>query len=347
MVSPSLAGTGIALPGAIDQQELFDEWFVPRWAPGRASRFVWRRSGVETRHAVIDPRVEDVSSWSTAARMRRYVDEALPLGKSAIEEALQRSGVGAGDVDSFTVVSCTGYATPGLDIRLAQDLGMHAGVRRTVLGHMGCHAALPGLGVGADAVAAHGGVALVLCLELSSLHGQPPDGDPEQAVVHAIFSDAAGAMVLTPGGPGLEVVEIAAATDWASQDAMTWTVTDTGFRMTLSPEVPRLLGTGLRDHVAALLGRNGLAVEDVAHWAIHPGGPRVLDVCAEQLGLDDAAMEPSRATLREHGNASSATVVLVLDRLSRDRPPAPGEPVVAMAFGPGLTLYAALLRQRP
>lgn len=346
-MSAHVAGIGLALPPAIDQRELYDEWFVPRWAPDRQSRFVWRRSGVETRHAVIDPRQEDVASWSTAARMRRYVDEAMPLGVEAIRNALDAAGARASDIDSFTVVSCTGYATPGLDIGLARDLGMHAGVRRNVLGHMGCHAALPGLGVGADAVAVHGGTALVLCLELSSLHGQLPDDDPEQAVVHAIFSDAAGALVLTPAAPGLEVVEIAALTGEASQDAMTWTVTDNGFRMTLSAEVPRLLASQVRGHVEGLLSRHGLRLDDVGHWAIHPGGPRILDVCAEELGLDDAAIEPSRATLREHGNASSATIILVLERLCRDVPRAPGDPIVALAFGPGLTLYAALLRERP
>lgn len=341
---PRIAGIGLATPPSIDQQELFDTWFEPRWAPDRVGRYLWRRAEVATRHCVVDPRSEDISNWSTADRMRRYIDEAMPLGKLAIAAAIEQSGVPAAEIDSFTVVSCTGYATPGIDVLLAPALGLRPTVQRTLLGHMGCHAALPGLAVATDSVRAHGGTALLLCLELCSLHEQPPDGDPQQAVVHALFSDAAGAMVVRPGGRGLEVTEISSITDWASRDAMTWTVTDTGFRMTLSPEVPRLLAAQVRAEVDGLLARHGLAVGDVAHWAIHPGGPRILDVCADELELDETAMAASRATLREHGNCSSATIVLVLERLLRDLPPASGDPVVAIAFGPGLTLETALLR---
>jgi alkylresorcinol/alkylpyrone synthase len=342
---PRISGIGLATPPSIDQRELFDTWFEPRWAPDRVGRYLWRRSEVASRHCVVDPRSEDISRWSTSDRMRRYVDEAMPLGKLAIDAALAQSGATAADIDSFTVVSCTGYATPGIDVLLAPALGLRPTVQRTLLGHMGCHAALPGLAVAADCVTARGGTALLLCLELCSLHEQPPDADPQQAVVHALFSDAAGAMVVRADGPGLDVVEIASITDWASRDAMTWTITDTGFRMTLSPEVPRLLAAQVRGQVDDLLARHGLVVGDVAHWAIHPGGPRILDVCAEELDLDGTAMAASRDTLREHGNCSSATIVLVLERLLRDRPPGPGDPVVAIAFGPGLTLETALLRQ--
>ncbi|MCU1459052.1 MAG: chalcone and stilbene synthase domain protein [Actinomycetia bacterium] len=341
---PRVAGIGVSTPPSIDQQELFDSWFEPRWAPDRVGRYLWRRAEVDSRHCVVDPRSEDISHWSTADRMRRYVDEAMPLGKAAIGAALEQSGVAPAAITSFTVVSCTGYATPGIDVLLASSLGLQPRTRRTVLGHMGCHAALPGLAVAADSVTAHGGTSLVLCLELCSLHEQPPDADPQQAVVHALFSDAAGAMVVRDDGPGLEVVEISSTTDWASRDAMTWTVTDFGFRMTLSPDVPRLLAVQVREQVDGLLARHGLQRGDVAHWAVHPGGPRILDVCADELALDDAAMAPSRDTLREHGNCSSATIVLVLDRLLRDDPPPAGAPVVAMAFGPGLTLETALLK---
>jgi predicted naringenin-chalcone synthase len=110
--------------------------------------------------------------------------------------------------------------------------------------------------------------------------------------------------------------------------------------------VPEVLDRHVEPLVDDLLERHGLERGDVAGWAIHPGGPRILDVAAQRLGLEPAQIEASRAVLREHGNCSSATVLLVLDELCRSTPPPAGAPVVAMAFGPGLTLYAALLRAR-
>src|SRR3712207_6305558 len=119
---------------------------------------------------------------------------------------------------------------------------------------------------------------------------------------------------------------------------MTWDVTDLGFRMGLSPRVPDVLAKHVGDVVDELLGGAGLRVEDVAGWAVHPGGPRILDVVRDELGLAGTALGASRRVLAERGNCSSATVLLVLDQLADV-----DGPVVAMAFGPGLTLYASLL----
>ena len=127
---------------------------------------------------------------------------------------------------------------------------------------------------------------------------------------------------------------------------MTWDVTDLGFRMGLSPRVPDVLAEHVGPMIAELLGEHGLDVPDVHGWAVHPGGPRILDVVAAQLGLPADALDASRSVLAEHGNCSSATVLMVADELTRARPVPPGGYVVALAFGPGLTLYAALLRAR-
>jgi predicted naringenin-chalcone synthase len=119
---------------------------------------------------------------------------------------------------------------------------------------------------------------------------------------------------------------------------MTWDVTDLGFRMGLSARVPDVLSRHVGGVVDELLAGAGLRTEDVAGWAVHPGGPRILDVVRDELGLAEEQMEASRRVLTEHGNCSSATVLLVLQELADV-----DGPVVAMAFGPGLTLYAALL----
>src|SRR5919202_1042468 len=189
-----------------------------------------------------------------------------------------------GDVGLFAVATCTGYATPGLDIRLASDLGMPPGLQRLLVGHMGCYAALPGLAAVGDYVTARSRPAVLLCCELTSLHVQPPVRELDQVVAHALFSDAAAAVVGEPGtGRGRRLAGVVARTDPSTSDHMTWDVTDLGFRMGLSPRVPDVLSRHVGDVVDELLGGAGLRVEDVAGWAVHPGGPRILDVVRDQL----------------------------------------------------------------
>jgi alkylresorcinol/alkylpyrone synthase len=344
----AIAGLGRALPPSRAQDELWDTFFAAHYGDDRMSRRLWHRSGVERRHGVADPDVVDVRAWGTGQRMRAFAEHALPLGEEAVTRALADAGLAPADVGLLCVVTCTGYGTPGIDIRLAERLGMGPDAERVHVGHMGCYAAVPGLSVVADAAAARGKATVLLCVELPSLHLQPPEDrvDLQQLVAHALFSDAAAAAVVLPDGPGLEVVDIIARTDAGTSDLMTWDVTDMGFRMGLHPRVPKVLRRHVGPVVSELLGRHGLAAPDVAGWAVHPGGPQILDVVAEQLELPDDALDASRAVLRDHGNASSATVLLVLDELRRARPLDPGDPVVFMAFGPGLTLYAALLRAR-
>jgi predicted naringenin-chalcone synthase len=344
-VTARITGVGTALPGArLDQAEVWDGFFARHSGGGRARERVFRAAGVTHRHAVVNPLVEDASGWSTGQRMRRWVQEAPALGKEAVARALADAGLPADEVGLFAVASCTGYTSPGLDIRVSADVGMPASVQRLAVGHMGCFAALPGLGAVADFVEARGRPAVLLCLELTSLHVQPPTGDMGQLVTHALFGDAAAAVVVQPGdGPGPAVVEVAAMTDAATADHMTWDVTDLGFRMGLSPQVPAVLGRHVGPVVTDLLARHGLTTADVDGWAVHPGGPRILDVVEDRLGLPATALECSRRILAERGNCSSATVLLVLEALRAAGHPAPGRPAVVLAFGPGLTLYAALL----
>lgn len=339
----TFAGVGIAVPPPRSQKALWDGYFAKAYAGNRVAPHAWAASGVRTRHGVVDPTIEDVSSWTTAQRMERYVAEAMPLGKEAVGAALDAAGIAASDVGFFAVVSCTGYATPGLDILLARDLGMPASTQRLMIGHMGCYAAIPGLATVSDAASARGLVGVLLCVELVSLHSQPPCGDTEQIISHALFSDAAAAMVCRPGA-GLHVVDVVASTDHAHVEKMTWDITDLGFRMGLSSKVPEVLAGQVAGVVDDLLARNGLDRAAVTSWAVHPGGPRILDVVGDRLGLASDALDASRDTLRDHGNCSSPTVLMVIDELLRRRTPAAGDIMVALAFGPGLTLYAALLR---
>lgn len=344
--APVIAGLGVGLPPHAAQEELWAGFFSGHFeGTTRAlAERIFANSGVTTRQAAVNPLLEDVSDWPTERRMRRYLVEAMPLGREAVSRALTDAGIGAAEIGLFVVCSCTGYATPGLDILLARDLRMAPDTQRMFVGHMGCYAALPGLGAASDFVAARGRPALLLCAELTSLHIQPATArmDTQQIISHALFSDAAVAVVVAPGPrTGYAVREVAAVTDTAMADHMTWEVTDTGFRMGLSPKVPQILAVHVRELVDDLLARHGRKRADVAGWAVHPGGPRILNVVERELALPVAAMEPSRATLDRYGNCSSPTSLLILDRL-RGESPAPSE-IVMLAFGPGLTLYATLL----
>jgi len=350
VVAARIAALAHVVPAPIDQEDFWRDHFAACYGDdGRAAR-VWRSAGVDRRHCAVDPRELDVSAWSTGQRMARYMVEALPLGKGAVAGAVSGAGIAASDLGLFAVASCTGYGTPGLDVTLARDLGMGDAVQRIALGHMGCYAAIPGLGAAADFVRSRGRAAALLCCELPSMHLQAPVGKLtreglEQLAVQSLFADAASAVVLVPDGQGLEFVDIAAYTDSTTAELMTWQITDHGFRMGLSSRVPDVLARFVRPVVDELLARHGTTCAAIAGWAVHPGGPRILDVVADRLGIGEGAVAVSREVLRDYGNCSSATVLMVLERLLAQRPFEPGELVMLLAFGPGLTLYAALLRQ--
>ncbi|MEU8315835.1 type III polyketide synthase [Micromonospora sp. NPDC048169] len=344
---PVIAGLGTAQPPAAAQDELWTGFFAGHFqgSTRALAERIFANSGVTRRQAAVNPLLEDVSEWPTERRMRRYQVEALPLGKEAVGRALTAAGLDAADIGLFIVCSCTGYATPGLDILLARDLGMSPATQRMFVGHMGCYAALPGLGAASDFVTARGRPALLLCAELTSLHIQPPGArvDTQQIVSHALFSDAAVAAVVVPGGRGYALREVTSVTDTSTADHMTWDVTDTGFRMGLSPKVPQVLSRHVRTLIDDLLARHGCERSDVDGWAVHPGGPRILNVVERELALPPDGLDASRGTLAEHGNCSSPTVLLILDRLWRAEPSPRW--VVMLAFGPGLTLYAVLLER--
>lgn len=339
-----IVGFGQATPPAYDQIKLWHEHYASYVSHNGVAERVWRRAEVRTRHLTASPVQDDVSDWSTAQRMRRFLDDALPLAKEAVGSALAAASLVPEEVGMLAAVSCTGYANPGLDVHLAKDLGMGPAMRRVAIGHMGCYAAVPGLAVASDYVVAQGRPAVLVSAELPSLHVQPPPHDIEQAVAHALFADACAALVLAPSqiaDQGLDVIAIETLTDIGSTADMTWDITNHGFRMTLSSRVPALVARNVPMLVDRLLTDRGLSPDDVQHWAIHPGGPRIIDKVQDVFSLSDDQVNRSRDILARYGNCSSATIVLILASVW----PVPvGEYVVAIAFGPGLTVTGALLQ---
>jgi alkylresorcinol/alkylpyrone synthase len=345
VVTAAVAGLGSAFPPRASQEALWEEFFHQHHGGGRGAGLIWRRSGVRWRHGVAIPPGEDVSGWGTEARMRRFREDALPLAGAAVSACLRDASLEPSQVGLLALVTCTGYTAPGIDVQMARELGFGDDVHRLLIGHMGCHAAVPALATAADATAARGLVTVMACVELCSLHLQPPSADLSQVTANALFADAAAAAVVVPEGRGLAFVDVMSRTDPALGSLMTWDLTERGFRMGLSPELPKALGGHVEAVVGKLLAANGLMPQDVAAWAVHPGGPRVLDVVADRLQLSHGELAESTEVLRDRGNCSSATVLLVLEAIVRQRALVDGDHVVCLTFGPGLTLSAALLRK--
>lgn len=303
---------------------------------------------VEERQCVVDLPAYYQRTPTTGERMRLYEEHAGALALAAAEPCLRQTRVGGGiePISDVIVVSCTGYSAPGVDVQLARDLNLGAGVRRTHIGHMGCHGAIVGLRQAALIAGANPGtIVLLVSVELASLHFAP-SVDLETLTTFALFGDAAAAVTLTvdPGAPGPEIIDARSFSDYAAADQMSWRLGDTGFIMGLSPRVPVSLRRHVQEAVDTLLTPHGLSVHDVAHWIVHPGGPSILQAVQAKLELSDEQMALSWKVLREHGNCSSATVLLILDELIGSVDVKSGDWLVMMAFGPGLTIEMCLLR---
>jgi len=348
-----LLGLGTALPAGrvagADAARLAQLLAGHAEARARLLPALHRRSGVAARHVVLDPRsgaplraAADGPPSGTAARLAAYDPAAAELAACAARRALDEARLPPSAVTHLVSVSCTGAAAPGIDIALLRALGLRPDCQRTHVGLMGCHGALAGLRVArAFAEADPQARVLLVAVELCSLHFQH-GWDEGQAVANALFADGAAAVVARAGdGPGWTLAASGSCLLPEGAQAMTWTVGDHGFRMTLSPEVPDIVARHLPAWLAAWLDAQGLAARDVGSWALHPGGPRVLTAVERALGLPAGAADVSRAVLAEHGNMSSPTVLFVLERLRRLGAP---RPAVALAFGPGLVVEAALWR---
>lgn len=308
---------------------------------------VFQASKVEARQVCVDLDAYYERTRTTGERMETYVSAAYALGRDALEACVRAAPeLDASGVTDFTVVSCTGYTAPGLDILLSRDMGIRPDARRIVVGHMGCFGALVGLRQLLATLRAYpDAVAALLSVELSSLHFAT-NLDRDAHAMLALFGDGAAAALLTNDkrASGPEVVDAYCVADFSAAGQMTWEVGDAGFIMGLSPRVPVTLRRHIQAVIERLLAPHGLGIRDVTHWLVHPGGPSILEAIAGRLKLSDEQLTHSWKVLREHGNCSSATVLMVLDEALKSGATRPGEWGVMMAFGPGLTLETCLLR---
>ncbi len=278
---------------------------------------------------------------STARRMQAYEEAAPKLAVAAVE-ALALGGEARG-VTHVIVTSCTGLSAPGLDLLLVERFGLNPSVERTVIGFMGCYAAMNALKLARHIVRSEpASKVLVVCLELCTLHMQESP-DLEQLLSFMVFADGCAAALVSaePGGLRLDSFHALLAPHAAEQ--ITWNIRDQGFDMVLSGQVPASVGEALSTGSAAVLG--DIAVADIDLWAVHPGGRSVLDAVEAALNLPGDALGASREVLRQYGNMSSATILFVLDVMIRNA--LPGQRGCAMAFGPGLTAETMLFTTAP
>lgn len=362
-MSIALAGFGTALPEyRFTQAELADLHAgfcrIDR-ARERTLKALYRKSGVKMRGSVIlqtaDGRLDGRQSFyppardeadrgpSTEERMRLYAEAAPAMALRAAGRALESARTPADAVTHLVTVSCTGFAAPGIDAAVVEGLGLPRTTQRTHVGFMGCHGALNGLRVARSlAGSSPDQVALVCAVELCTLHFAY-GWDPEMMVANALFADGAGAVVGRTVEGSAEEWRVGATGTFLlpeSRDDMTWRIGDHGFRMTLSARVPDLIESHLAGWVSEWLAGQGLTVADVASWAVHPGGPRILTSVERALGVDPSHSAVPRAVLAEHGNMSSATIFFILERMKANAAP---RPCVALAFGPGLVVEALLI----
>lgn len=361
-----LAGIGTAVPShCIEQTDAArhaHEVMSSTRCSQRSVSTLYRRCGVSKRHSVLlgqstggrpvkldsffrPQRAADDRGPSTAERMATFEQRALSLALPSAERALADAAVEPESITHLVTATCSGFSSPGFDLGLIESLPLGPEVQRTQVGFMGCHGALNALRVaGALAIADPRSVVLVNATELCTLHFQYRD-NPQTIVSNALFADGSASVVALAAKSGRRsslgrIAAHGSAVVPGTADLMTWRIGDHGFEMSLSPRVPELIRRRLPGWIDGWLARQGLRRSDVRSWAIHPGGPRILQSCVEALEIAPESIEPSLDVLSRYGNMSSPTVLFILDELRRlERP----RPTVMLAFGPGLTIEAALV----
>lgn len=317
---------------------------------------IYRRSGVKKRHSVVldasegplDARQKFYSDHpTTSRRMALYEAHAADLALTSARQAFEKTGMAPSAITHIVSVSCTGFHSPGFDIALIKGLHLSANVARTHIGFMGCQGAMNALRVAQGFVASDPSATVLLCAtELCSLH-QYAQWDTEKIVANALFADGSASVLLGARQESrdtnglLRMIGSGATLIANSTDAMSWKIADHGFEMTLSSAVPQLIGSTIRPWIETWLARFGLDLGSIRTWAVHPGGPRILTAFAEAVEIPKSALDRSFEILANYGNMSSATILFILKSIMESRPE-PGY-LMAVAFGPGLTVEAALL----
>lgn len=355
----SIVSIGTANPGAgIPQMRIAD---FMKMAHGlneldsRKLQFVYRQSGIEKRYSVLEdfnyadpekftffPPNDSLTPFpSTKARMEVFRKEALPLAKKAIAECLIEGETYPSEITHLILVSCTGMYAPGLEIDIIQDLGLSNSVERYAIHFMGCYAAFNALRL-ADRLcdASPEAKVLIVSVELCTIHFQR-EFTEDNLLANAIFADGAAAALVCKTDNGLKIKKFDSKLFPEGAADMAWSIGDVGFEMRLSKYVPELLSKGLQQINDYL--ENIFKLSSIQHFAIHPGGKQILQKVEEAFGIEATQDRFSHEVLQEFGNMSSTTILFVLNKWLHEES-VTGD-ILAMGFGPGLTLETLLLEK--
>lgn len=321
--------------------------YIPRLTSDERLQKLFKRLAgkcqIESRYSVVTPSAahdkldqdgfyEAAHFASTAQRMKRFESEAFVLAEKPISRLLKR--VSPEEISHLIVVSCTGFAAPGLDLEIQKKFSLRSDLERTIIGFMGCYAAINALKAARHIVRSEPSAkVMIVNLELCTLHLQE-SSEPEQLMAFLQFADGCSVSLVSAEAFGLRLEGFRSEVLTEGQELIQWHIGDSGFEMVLSPEVPQALGRGLPSILPRLL--EATSREQVNLWAVHPGGRSILDVVQAGVGLSDDEMKYSREILKNYGNMSSATIMFVLRSIMADN--AAQGLGVAFAFGPGLTV---------
>jgi len=305
------------------------------------------RSGIAHRYSFLEPdpqgAVVDTEGFyrrgafpNTAARMKKFEACAPELAVATAEKLL--AGEDRSRITHVVVTSCTGFAAPGIDLALVERCGLPPTVERTMVGFMGCYAAINALKLARHIVRSQPEArVLALNLELCTLHLHETE-DLEEILSFLLFADGCAAALVSADAIGVEIKSFRARLVPGTKELIRWHIRDQGFDMVLSGAVPGAIRAALTGAREDILG----GANDIELWAVHPGGRTVLDAVEQAFGLPADALSASRSVLNDFGNMSSGTVMFVLDRIMRNG--AGGQNGCAMSFGPGLVAETMMFR---
>ncbi|MBF8193072.1 type III polyketide synthase [Nonomuraea sp. K274] len=339
-----ISGVQVVLPDhRYEQAEITEAFSRLTDCDEQLLRRFHQATGVRGRNLALP--LSDYTKIDSFARANdAYLELALDLGEQATRQALDKAAIRPEKVDYLLFCSSTGIATPSLDAKLAQRMGLRQDVKRVPVFGLGCAAGAAGLSRLHDYLRGwpdH--VAVLVCVELCSLTIQRDDTSIANLVASGLFGDGAAAVVATgrgrPAGAGPEVVATRSRLYPGTEHLMGWEVGDHGFRIVLDADLTDFVERVLADDIRAFLADYGLTPGQVATWVCHPGGPKVIAKIVETLGLPPKALDVTWRSLREYGNLSSVSVLHVL-RETRGRP---GAPAVLLALGPGFSAELLLL----
>ena len=306
-----------------------------------------RNVAVEGRHLAIPPeKYNEIDTWGKANDI--WIEVAQELGEQALCRALHHAGLHASELSALFFTSVTGISSPSIDALLINRMGLPVNIRRVPIFGLGCVAGAAGIARAADYVRAYPRQAAALVsVELCSLTIQRDDLSVANLISSGLFADGSAAVIVTGDDVdaiGPEVLATRSVFYPDTEQMMGWRVTEKGFRITLSPEVPVLIREHLGHDVDAFLADHGHKRSDIGSWVLHTGGPKVLEATAAALDLNNGQLDASWDCLKRVGNLSSASVLVVLEDVMRNRRPEPGTLGILAAMGPGFCSEIVLLQ---